>query len=137
MPVTKPISTIHQVYTLPCNRPLPRSLSIFKTKNTVNRYPTPTNNSLFSFLPPLRLIASAFHSTATSQLVQMGTSRPEPKSYNILLVDQSQGVSQPAPDDLDSSEVPLNETTSTQVVKIQEIAIKYSRLIGTNITHLP
>ncbi|KAM0288946.1 hypothetical protein ACHAO9_006454 [Fusarium lateritium] len=56
--------------------------------------------------------------------------KPDTKSYNILFVDQSQAISLPTPDDIDGSEVLLNETTLTRVVKIQEFVIKYGTLVA-------
>jgi hypothetical protein len=60
----------------------------------------------------------------------MNPPKPEAKSYDILFVDQSQDVSPPTPDDIDGSEVLLNGSTSTRVVRIQEFVIKYGRLVA-------
>lgn len=65
----------------------------------------------------------------------MGPPKPEAKPYDILFVDQSQGVSLPSPDDIDSSEVLLNKTTSTRVMRNQEIVIEYGRIVVPIETH--
>ncbi|KAG5656054.1 hypothetical protein KAF25_001624 [Fusarium avenaceum] len=65
----------------------------------------------------------------------MATSRPEPKSYDILFVDQSQGVSTLIPDDIDGSEVLLNESASTRVVRIQDFVIKHGKLVAAIEAH--
>ncbi|KAM0211954.1 hypothetical protein ACHAPA_006026 [Fusarium lateritium] len=56
--------------------------------------------------------------------------KPETESYNILFVDRSQAISLPTPDDIDGSEVLLNETTLTRVVRIQGFVIKYGTLVA-------
>ncbi|KAF5020272.1 hypothetical protein F66182_7706 [Fusarium sp. NRRL 66182] len=48
------------------------------------------------------------------------------ESFDILFVDQCQAISPPTPNDIDGSEVLLNETSGTRVVRIQQqFVIKY------------
>ncbi|KAM0235338.1 hypothetical protein ACHAP5_009733 [Fusarium lateritium] len=51
--------------------------------------------------------------------------QPKAKSYDTLFVDQSQAISLPTPDDIDDSEVLLNETRGSRVVRTQGFVIKY------------
>ncbi|KAF4976150.1 hypothetical protein FZEAL_7169 [Fusarium zealandicum] len=59
----------------------------------------------------------------------------EETSYDILFVDQSQAVSPPTPNDIDGSEVLLNETSGARVVRIQQCIIKYGVYVEPTEAH--
>ncbi|SPJ73848.1 uncharacterized protein FTOL_03578 [Fusarium torulosum] len=60
----------------------------------------------------------------------MDPPKPEAKSYDTLFVNQDQAVPPPTPDDIDGSEVLLNETTGSRVVRIQQFVIKYGIFVA-------